>query len=193
MDGDSSQPGTVQVTEGLDGIQVTFNYSHRLRSRLSIAAAVLAMVTAFISCILISDAHSVLSSPLVGLGLLQWISTLMGPLVASAMIATGVWAWSAHLLKVTQQGSLTLRAHELLLLPSERMPLSEILFITTDSSPAVALRGGRRIQLLPRSDARTRAWISQYLQRQLQERRSDGSPSDIPAALAQLTQTTLRP
>ena len=192
MDEDSSQPGTVQVTEGLDGIQVTFNYSHRLRIRLSIAAAVLAMVTAFISGILISDAHSVLASPLVGLGLLQWISTLMGPLFASAMIATGVWTWSAHLLKVTQQGSLTLRAHELLL-PSERMPLSEILFITTDSSPAVALRGGRRIQLLPRSDARTRAWISQYLQRQLQERRSDGSPSNIPAALAQLTQTTLRP
>ena len=192
MDEDSSQPGTVQVTEGLDGIQVTFNYSHRLRSHLSIAAAVLAMVTAFISCILISNAHSVLSSPLVGLGLLQWISTLMGPLFASAMIATVVWTWSAHLLKVTQQGSLTLRAYELLL-PSERMPLSEILFITTDSSPAVALRGGRRIQLLPRSDARTRAWISQYLQRQLQERRSDGSPSDIPAALAQLTQTTLRP
>lgn len=192
MDEDSSQPRTVQVTELLDGIQITFNYSHRIRSRLSIAAAVIAMVTVLIGYILISDAHSVLSSPLLGLGRLQWSSTLMDLLIVSPMIATGVWACSAHLLKVTQRACLKLRAHELLL-PSERMPLSEILFITTDSSPAVVLRGGRRIRLLQRSDARTRAWVSQYLQRQLQERRSDGSPSDIPAALAQLTQTTSRP
>lgn len=202
MEAGSPSPSTVQVTEGLDGIQVRFNSTHRFRSGLSHLGGGLIALAAFTVSIQFIDVSFTASEPtgqVMVLQAMKWFNEILSHLHTPVLLffastVAGLYGgfilWS--LLNVVQQSSIEIRAHELLL-PSERVPLSEILFIQASARPMVVLRDGRRIKILRRSERDTRIWVSRYLRRQLQGRISDDSPADIPAALAQLQQTTVKP